>query len=375
MIGTPDVSTLALGQLVLRENFDDNTQARIWRTYAESPDSSWVTEVNNRLELSTKAQTTEAFAGYVSNGWRLNPAADFSLRIDLHYDPVTEERGRISLALTPDVVDPRGQYVSYGIGCVGFYTNFMYAQKDKDGEVLETKYASRFTSDATIYISYDSYLDEIYLSNKGYGFQNAWMRVPGVLKGRWAGTPLSVVVGGSAYRLSVASGQAFADNLLVESGTLVEALPSKVYRFWSPTNERHFYTISEEEKEKLLTIYSRVWTYEGAAFRAFQDGSDPDSVPVFRFWSDRTSGHFYTLDSRERDKLIKEYPHVWTYEGVAFYAYPEGKQPTWARPVYRFWAPSKSTHFYTVDEVEKDNLLAKYGHVWIFEGIAWYAVE
>jgi len=28
-----------------------------------------------------------------------------------------------------------------------------------------------------------------------------------------------------------------------------------------------------------------------------------------------------------------------------------------------------------MDEAEKDNLLAKYGHVWIFEGIAWYAMD
>jgi len=46
----------------------------------------------------------------------------------------------------------------------------------------------------------------------------------------------------------------------------------------------------------------------------------PDERFVYRFWSDALSGHFYTIDEAERDKLINQYSHVWTYEGIAWYA-------------------------------------------------------
>jgi hypothetical protein len=139
--------------------------------------------------------------------------------------------------------------------------------------------------------------------------------------------------------------------------------------------EHHFYTISEAEKATLLSEYARVWTYEGVVYRAFSNSSDPEVKPVYRFWSDGLSGHFYTLDEGERDLLINTYSHVWTYEGVAFYAYPSGRQPVGARPVYRFWSPSKGAHFYTMSEAERNDLLTKYSRVWTDEGIAWYAYE
>jgi hypothetical protein len=64
---------------------------------------------------------------------------------------------------------------------------------------------------------------------------------------------------------------------------------------------------------------------------------------------------------------------VWTYEGIAFYAYPEGQQPGDAEVVYRFWSPVLETHFYTIRESEKNKLVDNYSHVWTYEGTAWYA--
>jgi hypothetical protein len=118
-----------------------------------------------------------------------------------------------------------------------------------------------------------------------------------------------------------------------------------------------------------------VWSYEGVVYHAFSTATDPDLRPVYRFWSDRLSGHFYTLNESEKDWLIAEYSHIWTFEGVAFYAYPGGKQAAGTRPVYRFWSPTKSEHFYTMNEAERNSILANYSHVWTDEGIAWYANE
>jgi len=148
-----------------------------------------------------------------------------------------------------------------------------------------------------------------------------------------------------------------------------------VYRFWSPVTSSHFYTIDEAEVQNLLTNYSWAWTYEGVAYYAMTDDSDWRAAPVYRFWSPLVSGHFYTIDEAEKDSVVANYSSdVWTYEGVAFYAYPVGQQPADTLPVYRFWSPLVSHHFYTMDETERDYIIANYSSdVWTYEGIAWYA--
>jgi len=148
-----------------------------------------------------------------------------------------------------------------------------------------------------------------------------------------------------------------------------------VYRFWSPVHSRHFYTISEAEKRKLIVTYSHIWTYERIAYYTLGEVGEPNTVPVYRFWSGILNAHFYTISESEKTKLINNYPDVWTYEGPVFYAFPEGSQPPSASPVYRFWSGSLGCHFYTMSETERDKLINLYPHVWTYEGIAWYAYQ
>jgi len=152
-----------------------------------------------------------------------------------------------------------------------------------------------------------------------------------------------------------------------------EVVASSVYRFWSPATDRHFYTTRETEKNKLITNYSRVWTFEGPAFYAWTTQYDPDMVPVYRFWSGASSSHFYTIKEKEKNKLIASFSHLWTYEGVAFYAYAPDNAPADFSPVYRFWKRSDGTHFYTINPAERDKLISRYSHIYTFEGIAFYA--
>jgi hypothetical protein len=146
-----------------------------------------------------------------------------------------------------------------------------------------------------------------------------------------------------------------------------------VYRFWSKATDRHFYTIRETEKDKLINNYSHIWTYEGAAYRAFADSSQPGVAPIYRFWSDTANAHFYTIKEAEKNKLISNYSSLWTFEGVAFYAYADGFQPAGAYPVYRFWSGTLGFHFYTMRETEKAKLISRYSSLWAYEGPAWYA--
>jgi hypothetical protein len=151
---------------------------------------------------------------------------------------------------------------------------------------------------------------------------------------------------------------------------------SAVHRFWSPLNSRHFYTISEAEKDSVIATYPlSIWTYEGVAYYAFSADSEAGLAPVYRFWSPLHSAHFYTISDDERNSIMLTYPaSVWTYEGIAFYAYPEGSQPDGTTAVYRFWSPQNSAHFYTMSEAERDSIIATYPEsVWTYEAVAWYA--
>ncbi len=60
---------------------------------------------------------------------------------------------------------------------------------------------------------------------------------------------------------------------------------------------------------------------------------------------------------------------------MAFYAFPEGDEPPAAMPVHRFWKPADGAHFYTMDEAEMDWLIANYSHLYTYEGIAFYAYD
>jgi len=113
--------------------------------------------------------------------------------------------------------------------------------------------------------------------------------------------------------------------------------------------------------------------FEGLEFYTGAGTNSKSARPVYHFTSQTLTPHFYTISKEERDRLIDEQPDVWTYEGVAFYAYPEGGQPEGAIPVYRFWSDLLSTHFYTIDKSEKDAYIKDYPDLCTYQGIAWYA--
>jgi hypothetical protein len=145
-----------------------------------------------------------------------------------------------------------------------------------------------------------------------------------------------------------------------------------VYGFQSSINGSGFYTASESERQFLMDNFPQVWIYEGIAWYVPCDASDPNSMPVYRFWSDRNTAHFYTISEAERDMLVREHQFTWTLEGVAFYAYTETSHPAQTVPLYRLWSGDSGIHLYTIDEAEKDELIRDAADVWSFEGVAFY---
>jgi len=150
------------------------------------------------------------------------------------------------------------------------------------------------------------------------------------------------------------------------------ASATPVYRFWSSTKRAHFFTADLAERDFVIAAYDDdEWLYEGEAYRAFPSAVG-GAQPLYRFWSARYQGHFYTADLAERDFVIAAYPDdEWLYEGVAYYVYPSGVDVPGAIGVARFWSAEFRHHFYTADAAEREAVIELYpDNVWRYEGFA-----
>ncbi|MDM8544557.1 hypothetical protein QUF90_26055 [Desulfococcaceae bacterium HSG9] len=53
-------------------------------------------------------------------------------------------------------------------------------------------------------------------------------------------------------------------------------------------------------------------------------GNPEGAIPVYRLYSETLSVHLFTVDENEKNHLMEDEDakKMWTYEGVAYYAYP-----------------------------------------------------
>ncbi len=174
------------------------------------------------------------------------------------------------------------------------------------------------------------------------------------------------------YEVASTDGTKFQYGKTVLVGHNFRVLYSAVYRFWSPLNRQHFYTTSVQERDKLIKNYPLIaWTYEGIAFYACLRASDSRLRPVYRLWSGKL--HFFTIDETEKNSLLASSSPSWVSEGVAFYAYPEGSEPSNAKAVYRFKNEGNQAPFYTISEAEANKVIAEPNSVYTYKGVAFYA--
>lgn len=173
------------------------------------------------------------------------------------------------------------------------------------------------------------------------------------------------------YEGTSSDGTPFQFGRAVLVGHQFTVLYTAVYRFWASSTDANFYTISGKEKDKVIANWPTFWTYKGIAFNACGKKSDSQLLPVYRFWSGRS--HFFTMDEEERNRIITFWPDVWHAEGIAFYAYPEWSAPAASKAVYRFLNPTTNTHYFTIDEVEATKFMIELSNQYTFEGVAFYA--
>ncbi len=159
--------------------------------------------------------------------------------------------------------------------------------------------------------------------------------------------------------LEVSSGQTLNAHAATLPGT------KTVHRFWSPVYHSHFYTMDNAEVDRVMTRWPNQWHYEGARFQAF-DKPVAGTVPVHRFWSEQYKSHFYTTSATEKADVIRKWPKVWAYEGIAYYAYlPDANLGT---AIYRFWSEKGKAHFYTSSAAERADVNRRWPTVWADEG-------
>ncbi|MBM4146295.1 MAG: hypothetical protein FJ240_08490, partial [Nitrospira sp.] len=91
--------------------------------------------------------------------------------------------------------------------------------------------------------------------------------------------------------------------------------------------------------------------------------------PVYLFWRADISAHYYTINESEKNYILAHWPE-WQYVGIVWYANMTQAPDTF--PVYLFWRADISRHYYTINESEKNYILAHWTE-WQYVGISYYA--
>jgi len=231
---------------IVQDAFTDNQKGTLWNLYQEDATRCKVTETGGRLELTSTGASQNLFAGYVSSGWWINTEQDFAMKVDIYCDLLFggSAEGWAYLGVTPDGQHPRDKALSVGIGSV---TGAEYYHDEfKQGTVVYTSFTSREKQKVTMYISYSSIDDELYLSDTGYGRSHAWQTYSDIVWGEWYTQKLYVVLGGFAHETLMTSGHVYFDNFVVEQGLIGGKVPGSSNPPTDPTNPTDPNTVQED---------------------------------------------------------------------------------------------------------------------------------
>ncbi len=209
------------------DDFNDTSRdTSMWNLYEDNHSKAWLNETGGRLEFRSTADADNG-ANYIANGWGLLPTNDFSLKIDFHHistsGPLNSD-SCVYLALIGD----GSNYLTLEAGCYEnnegthpyFYHERGIAGLNGDDFEIDQEEKVRTIDDGTLYISYDVSEDKLYLSYAGYWATNEWITIEN-FQDQWGSGIVIPYISGWADGRELASGDAYLDNFVVDSGTIV----------------------------------------------------------------------------------------------------------------------------------------------------------
>ena len=149
-----------------------------------------------------------------------------------------------------------------------------------------------------------------------------------------------------------------------------------LFRYWKEADSDHFYTTNWGEIDQVIPNRRGRHDYaaEGIACMLITRRVSHDTVPLYRYYKEGCGDHFYTTNSQEIGTTSQGQigKHGYKYEGIAGYCYSTPTEDT--VPLYRYWQPNTADHFYTTNSAAigttTDGQIGKYGYK--SEGIACY---
>jgi len=204
------------------DDFNDNSMnTSMWNLFQESP-NVWLDETNGRLEVRSTVDANEGHAAYIANGWGFSVQGNFSFKADFHNltsgpPDSFAAAGCILFKDWNDILVLEADYEPDNDTPSYFHYELTIA-----GSTIDENNEERDSTDGTLYISYDANKDEIYLSDTGYWSAQAWVTIPGLLKGEWGSAAVMPGLSSSAQNRALASGDDYLDNFVVDSGTVVQ---------------------------------------------------------------------------------------------------------------------------------------------------------
>jgi hypothetical protein len=211
--------------VIIVDDFSDNSMSSMWTLVQDDPQKMWLEEANQRLELLADgplvASTDALYLSNGTTGFQLLTSSDFQVTIDFSFTGFSGT-GAIALDL--------------GIGrdldgtdsaAVGFYRsdNLLLDQALGVGYRIDDVQTSipidYVGTSGSFTILYDSDIDQLKLGLND-GNPAHMTSLNNLVKGDWNAGMVWVSFGGRGDGLTLASGDAYLDNLLVSGEYIPE---------------------------------------------------------------------------------------------------------------------------------------------------------
>jgi hypothetical protein len=90
----------------------------------------------------------------------------------------------------------------------------------------------------------------------------------------------------------------------------------------------------------------------------------PGKAPIYRFYNVRNGSHFYTISEAERYNVIRKYSSTYRFEGPAYSI--ETTSPKNNTPLHRFYNKRNGSHFFTASDAERKNVIANWSSTYAY---------